>query len=450
MKKYTRLKRYMTHSVLTSILCMSMLCTGCSKSKDEPKTIESEKETTQSVAKEAENKGKKPKGKEIVKDFTQFTAPREDQGYNFETDFQFYMTPTFGSAKTEKGYYFSDNAFLYFFDPQTGIYNYMCGKPECSHKDNTCNAYAPNFLEVEYYKGDLYMVCDSVLVEPEDENFIKYDIIKVSQDCTKKDKIKEIAKVAKTADSSEDINSTYITYFQHRGYLYYSYSIGAAGHKSNYYNNGSNCLYRVSLEGNGEEECILAFDVETNISSLYVTAEGSYIYFVMSDTSAYGKLYRYNTESDKVEEMGIGVIAAETYTVLNGKIIYKKTYDGKVLYCYNPLDNTEEVFADMTELDSGNSWDLKRDTKYISVYYTNPETKEAYFLFLDYEGNYVGKTVVHTEYKENAYLGDVLGGDEYLMYRPLQTRKFMYLKKEEIGNETTVLKEAEDRSGMNK
>lgn len=78
--------------------------------------------------------------------------------------------------------------------------------------------------------------------------------------------------------------------------------------EGSYHNNGSNCLYRVSLEGSAEEECILPLDFETSISAMYMTAEGSCIYFVMADENAFGKLYRYNTESDVVEEMGIGEI----------------------------------------------------------------------------------------------------------------------------------------------
>lgn len=216
--------------------------------------------------------------------------------------------------------------------------------------------------------------------------------------------------------------------------------------EGSYHNNGSNCLYRVPLESSAEEECILPLDFETSISAMYMTAEGSCIYFVMTDENAFGKLYRYNTESDVVEEMGIGEIAAETYIVLNGKVIYKKNYDDKVLYSYNPLDNTEEIFSDMTGLDDGDSWDIRHDTNYVYVYYTNADKKEAYYLFLDYEGNYIGKAVVSQEYKEDCYTGDFMGGDEYLIYRPSGAKKFMYLKKDDIINGTAYLKEAKDET----
>lgn len=427
--------------ILSGTLYMAgILCAGCTGSSGGK--ADSVQETTKSVVESLEEAGEVPQGKRILTDVTEFKAPRQEQSYQFETDYQFYMTPTFGSAKTEQGYCFSDSAFLYLFDPETGIYDYLCGKPECTHQDNTCNAYAPNFLEVEYYNGYLYMACESILVEPEDENVTKYDVIKVALDGSTKDKVAEVAKVIKNKDTDE-LKAPYITYIQHRGYLYYIYNIGTGNDESSFYNNGSNCLYRVPLEGSREEECILPLDYKTNISIMHMTAEGSYVYFVMSDTNGFGKLYRYNTESDVVEEMGIGEIAAETYTVLNGRIIYKKKYDDKILYSYHPMDGTETVFSDMTGLDDGDSWDVMRDNSYVYVYYTNKDSGEAYFLFLDSEGNYVGKAVVSQEYEEGSYAGDVLGGDEYMMYRPIKTGKFMYLKKADIADGTVYLKEAE-------
>lgn len=427
-------------SFISALYMAVILCTACAGAANEK---EENIQETKSVAEALDEKGEVPDGKEIVSDYTEFEAPKEDQSYHFETDFQFYMTPTFGSAKTDQGYCFSDGVFLKLFDPDTGVYDYMCGKPECSHEDHTCSAYVPNFLEVEYYRGYLYMACEYIFVEPEEENVMKYDIMKVSPDGSTKDKILEVARVVEEREYDKERPAAYITYIQHRGYLYYAYNIGSGDDEGSFYNNGSNCLYRVPLEEKGETECILPLDFKTNMAMLHMTAEGSYMYFVMADLNGFGKLYRYNTESDVVEEMGIGEIAEETYTVLNGKIIYKKNYYDKILYSYNPMDNTEEVFSDMTELDVGDSWNIMRDSNYVSVYYTNTDTKEAYVLFLDYEGKYVGKAVVSQEYVEGSYTGDFLGGDEYLMYCPSGTGKFMYLRKADVADGTAYLKEAE-------
>lgn len=427
---------------ISAICILGIFLIACSRNKKPAENKSESKETLQSVADASKQQNKIPKGKEIVTDYTKFVQPQEDQEYNFETDFQFYMTPTFGSTKIKNGYTFSDGSFIYLFDPETGIYDYMCGKPDCKHEISDCNAYVPNFFEVEYYKGNFYTAFESRFLEAGDEDVTKYSIIKASQDCTTKDKVREIAKVLK--ENTNEGEAPYITYIQHRGYFYYAYSIGEGTEEENYHNNGSNCLYRVSLESSEKEECILPLSFGTSIPIMNMTAEGSYIYFVMSDEGGFGKLYRYNTESDMVEQMDIGEIASETYTILNGKIIYKKNYNDKILYSYHPMNNTEEVFCDMTDLDSGDSWNIGHDTNYVYVYYTNVDTKEAYVLFLDYKGNYIGKAVVNQDYKKGSYVGDFMGGDEYLMYRPSNTKKFMYLKKEDIINGTAYLKEAKD------
>ena len=61
------------------------------------------------------------------------------------------------ACKTEAGYYFNNEGLLYFLDGATGNVTVVCGRPECDHKGNDCNAWV-NTSMLSYYQGKLYYV----------------------------------------------------------------------------------------------------------------------------------------------------------------------------------------------------------------------------------------------------------------------------------------------------
>ena len=84
-------------------------------------------------------------------------------------------------CKTEVGYYFDNEGLLYFLDRTTGNVTIVCGRPECSHTDNDCNAWV-NTPMLSFYQGKLYYVnadakSDSMYtlysVEPDGTNHTK-------------------------------------------------------------------------------------------------------------------------------------------------------------------------------------------------------------------------------------------------------------------------------------
>jgi len=80
------------------------------------------------------------------------------------TDFQKNMAQTQVSfnypCESEDGYYFvGSNGYVYYIDKATENTTILCGKPECSHDDEDCNAYAGTALT--YYDGKLYYFSDS-------------------------------------------------------------------------------------------------------------------------------------------------------------------------------------------------------------------------------------------------------------------------------------------------
>lgn len=414
-------------------VCMAglmIVLPGCEKTQEIKE--QNEETQTKSVAENIEEVfAHAPEGKEIITDYKKFKAPQEDQSYHFDTDYQYYVSSTWGSVKIEDCYYIYDNGLIKVLDENTHAEHLLCTKPDCPHTDyQSCSALIPNDSGIAYYKGNLYSIGNSQCLENGEEGIIKYSLIKTSSSGSTKDKEKDILKVA-MADMNISGNgyTMGVNYMQHRGYMYYTYVAGNVVSDKEFYMNGSNCLYRVPLEGEGEPECILPLEKGTNSWVMSTTAEGSYIYFVMTDSQMFGELYRYNTESDVVEKMNIGRIAAECYTVINGKILYKKTFDAKQLYLYDPMTDTEELLADMTDMAEGDSWNIRHDSNRIYVYYTNAQQKEAFYIVLNLEGDYVQKILLSDKFEEEEHLMvdffasnessvvcHIFGAEEYLYF----------------------------------
>lgn len=76
------------------------------------------------------------------------------------TDFQKNMNQStsyriYDLCETDNGYYFSFNCIIYYMDKSTGEATVLCGKPDCSHEVEDCNAFA-NGDFLTYYNGKLY------------------------------------------------------------------------------------------------------------------------------------------------------------------------------------------------------------------------------------------------------------------------------------------------------
>lgn len=413
------------------LVCMMLILSGCSKSQSETK--KQEEMQTKSVAENIDEIfAQAPEGKKIVTDYKKFATPQESQSYNYETDYQYYVRSTFGAAKMGDSYYVQKDGLMTVLDGSTHAKHLLCAKPDCSHSNYTCSAVIPNDSGIAYYKGALYSICNSQYIEDAEQGFIKYSLIKTSLSGDTKDKEKDILKVALADMNVSGGGYTMgVRYIQHRGYMYYICEAGNITSDDEFYMNGSNCIYRISLEREGEPECILPLEKGTVSEHMHMKAEGSYIYFVMADDQMFGELYRYNTESDVVEKINIGEIAAECYTVMSGKILYKKTFDAKQLYLYDPMTDTEKLFADMAGMAEGDSWDVHRDSNGVYVYYTNTEAKEAFFIALNLEGNYVQKIVLSNQFEEGSHLTiDFLAFDEnYMICQIYGTDEYLYFEK---------------------
>ena len=126
-----------------------------------------------------------------------------------------YSTSSYGFCSTEDTIYsFSSQAgdmfhnMLSYTDKATGITGYLCGKPECLHRDESCNAYLTTYLSPGYglcvYEGKLYWV-----------NGMN-DIARMNLDGTGREN------VCRVWNKVIENHTNYRMTMFHRGYVYYA------------------------------------------------------------------------------------------------------------------------------------------------------------------------------------------------------------------------------------
>lgn len=176
------------------------------------------------------------------------------------------------------------------------------------------------------------------------------ELYRMSLDGSERTKVCTVATALVRDDMIDNIYSVRCAAV-HRGYLYYIYTYGIGygtnPSEDNYYANNSNTLYRISLDGKGERECICTIEYGGHASAMKPKFQGSYMYFIKPDITrdgtGYGNLYRLNTESMKLELMDIGEISC--FIVNGDEIIYITSEKGKY-YSYNTKTWEKKVFFD--------------------------------------------------------------------------------------------------------
>ena len=412
---------------LTVILFIGLYCMSACSNHTET-IIDS---PTVSIADNEDTTVKIPDGFEIISDRNLFQEVHENQEYNFKTDHQFYIPNNYETAESEDAYYFLDYFMLYTWDKTSKEYRPLCGKPDCQHKadEGECNALVGRAEGLHYYEGSLYTV-----VAESEESSESITLQRISADGTEKKNICKIATCYIDKEKAYDDNVFTVRGIIHRGYLYYTYNFGTGSGliDTAYYNNNSNILYRIKLDGTEEAECIMPLKKGGNTAQLHFKAAGSYIYFVDSDWQAQGKLYRINTESKIIEEMGIGEIPAFDYQVADGTIVYKKEYDDNQFLIYNPETGEESVFTEMEEISGYECWDMEYDGKYFFVYYVRKDNDLNWIrVVIDKNGNKVTQFSLYDSEDTPEYFTKAYNGfsDYFLCSIGLENETFYYLDK---------------------
>lgn len=400
---------------LIRVLCILSLLliavSGCSNNNsiDENKEDE-QKQTLASVAMDNFfNLEDIPAPYETITDVENYATPVEEQAYNMETDFQYYYRKTIYSeydiAETESTIFFLDTylneAYIKMLDKESKTIQPFCNKPECAHTTEECNSYFKDVLGMFYYNEYLYIMRQEYYANEDTWDKIEINLYRISIETQEREKVKNIA-TALTEDSTE---CYYISYIQHRGWLYYIYDIGTGSEKDLFYNNGSNSLYRINIENNSEKECIANMERVDGliVDFLHLQAAGSYVYYMIPNENGMGEVYRFNTEALKNEALNLGEIATENFVIWDGDIYYKKYWEDTQIYKLSSDMTKEELYIDTQISGYENSSDffVGEDYMYVTSFNEEWATERPNFAVLNKAGEYVSEFEAPTDMSIN-------------------------------------------------
>lgn len=218
-----------------------------------------------------------------------------------ETDFQKNMHQStsewiYALCETEAGYYFEYDCFVYFMDKETGATTILCGKPDCAHNDESCNAYIYSpFLA--YYNDKLYWSHDDY--EQENGSVVHEGkrLHSMEVDGTNHSVVQQLESVP-GGDTSNYVTNPII----HRGNIYFAYS-GA--------------LYTVALGADMKDATLIYGEEQADDGSKVINprelcyelwADGDAVYFMgknvqQSDGTYKDTLFCYDTQTAEVTEV---------------------------------------------------------------------------------------------------------------------------------------------------
>lgn len=200
-------------------------------------------------------------------------------------------------CKNENGYFFSyADGNVYYLDKTSGASTVLCGKPECSHTDTTCNANVlPRFLT--YYNGKLYWVHHDYVEE--NGGIVDYGerLHSMELDGTNHTVVQDL-----DFTPGSDTNTYETKPILHRGVVYFCYS---------------GCLYAVALGDDIENAVYLYGEKITDDGSHIINpnemyyelwADGDMIYFMAKNVKQTGgtykdTLYSYDPQTEKLTKV---------------------------------------------------------------------------------------------------------------------------------------------------
>ena len=383
--------------ILFIVAVLTIILPGCSKNEDKENN---EKQTLSSVAiDDFFNLEDIPEPYETLTDLKDYTAPTADQTYNMDTDFQCYFSKSLYSiydiAETDSTIFFYNTylneAHIRMLDKESKTIQPFCNKPECSHTTEECNGSFKDVLGMFYYNGYLYIMRQEYFVNEDTWDKLEINLYRVSIQTQEREKVKNIA----TALTEDGTDCYSIAYIQHRGWLYYIYDAGTGGEEDLFYNNGSNSLYRISIENNNDKECIANLERTGDfvIPFVHLQAEGSYVYYMIPGQQlGMGEIYRFNTETLKNEALNIGTIVSDSFEIWDGDIYYKKNWEDTQIYKLSSDLTTEELYIDtqISGYKNSSNFFKSKDYMYVTCFDEEPLImgQHKYSVF-NKEGEYI-------------------------------------------------------------
>ncbi len=313
------------------------------------------------------------------------------------------------SCATEDTLYFSyigEN--IYYCDLSTGIIGPLCGKPECSHDDSQCNAYAMNAHGLSVYDGRLYWLDINAEHDP-------------TVYCMALDGTDRTAVCSFALSQFQKVAGGTVAF--HRGYAVFSGRKRAVTGGAARYNA---CIFAVALS-TGEVTGILERDAaEGNAPEVTAIPYRDTVYLIYSETAEGQTQLDISTWSLKTHEtvllhsQKIDFFLREVWPTEDGLLL--SAYGNKQIYKFDPLENTFGPLFDFCAEEGENRTPQFANDYLISWSLT--EERIPRLRVTDLEGSVV--------YDENLNLPDwptqglgyaLMGADNENVYARLQSRR---------------------------
>lgn len=402
--------------ILSGIMIILSACSG-----------ETEYET-KSIAEEGLDIKETLKGCNIVSDLEGLPEAKESQEYNYETDYNSSWIVCNGAADANNQIYTNcDVDLIYYYQKSSKELALLCGKPECDHNTEDCNAYISSAMGIQYYNGFLYVVSAEE----------KFMLKKLTLDGSERENIGSLFVGGDLMKYGNSGNS--IFWIIHRGYIYYTYSASAStGSKDTYYLNNSNYLFRMSLEGGEKPQCIMQLPY---ISHCSLKGIGSYVYITTWDMDYISRnLYRYNTETENLEWFeGLGNNIMDC-TKKDDLIYYMQTNKENSEFSLMSYSTDTKQKKEITDI-KAQAWGISNDNDFLYLMYgLNGSQDITRFYVMDWNYN----IIANVELEESNGYRSWLGTDDdciyILRYRTDETARgessyvIEYIEKEDLSD----------------
>lgn len=367
--------------LITTLVLTAIIFSGCAKKTDN----NSEKNNIVKIDNNSEK--------------TDNTVENKNNGsyaYKFdsETDCQADIGEYPMEAYTKNGYYSlqslndsTSSKMLYYYDYSSQQSVLVCGKTNCQHIDDTCDAFFDGeeypVSSIWYYKGNVY-------IPSLDGDYLC--ITKISPDGSTREKVCSVARIMQKTEDEDGATST-ATYYPsmvlHCGNIYYTNSYPGSKKAE---------IYKKALEDNSD--AVKLDEVEGDSVQIYrVKAYGDNIFYQKAvfgedGTVTDGGIYVYNSSESK---SSVIVKDAVSYYCLDesGNIYYHDN-DKNAIMKIDTNGQTDTYYELGAEDCNGFLWDGDR-----FVVYTISDIAEKQYI-MDQEGN-ITKTIDEYDKFEKPY-----------------------------------------------
>ena len=212
---------------------------------------------------------------------------------------------------TDDTIYFTSAGQLKYADKASGIGGPLCGKPECLHNNDTCNAYIgfPGDPELSDYDGALYWW--------ENDDKVEAHAYKVNYDGTGRELVRDLEGITTNTGAP---NSSFV----HRGYMFFSYQTWKVVDGETVF--GARIL---AYDLNSNEECITVYekDYGDTVYRPVIQAYENYLYIMLpigerqwqieagmsrEEHDPALEMYRWNIETHELETLFNGDVPFNT------------------------------------------------------------------------------------------------------------------------------------------